>query len=166
MPESLSQRIRRAVELAGGGDEVARRAGIPRRTLGNYLAARNEPKASVIAQLSMATGVKIEWLVTGEGPMQPGEGPPPAAASTPVATVIDEDLMARVAEGIADVYQTENARIAALLLVRLATRMYADLVAVCDTPEERLAGLRMALQQLRRDLRTPEAGEKGGNRAS
>lgn len=131
-----------------------------------YERGKHTPNGEILLHLS-EMGINTNWVLTGQGQMLTGAAA--VAASTPAAVeppAIDEDPMARVAEGIADVYKTENARIAALLLVRLATRMCADLVAVCDTPEERLVGLKMALQQLRRDLRTPEAGEKGGNRAS
>lgn len=38
-----------------------------------YIRGENEPTASVLTKISRATGVLLEWLATGEGPMRRGE---------------------------------------------------------------------------------------------
>lgn len=63
----LEDRLRVASSRVGGPESLAQMAGIPRRTLGNYLAGRNEPKASALAAIAGAAGVSVEWLVTGNG---------------------------------------------------------------------------------------------------
>jgi len=67
---TLSDRIRDCANMAGSGDELSRKTGVPRRTLENYLSGKSEPKASVIAEICTVLDVSAEWLLTGEGSMQ------------------------------------------------------------------------------------------------
>lgn len=167
----LGRRLERVADLYPSRKVAAEVAGKSVDMLAAYLKGRIDPPLGAVQRLCADKGISVDWLLTGEGPMmvadrqlaEPPALPAPAPASTPVAAAIDEDLMARVAEGIADIYKTENAAIYPLVLVRTATRLYADLVAVCETPEERLAGLKMALHQLRRELRQP-VGEAGSRK--
>lgn len=46
MTDSLAERIRKYAKLTGSNDNLARLAGIPRRTLEYYLTGAREPKAS------------------------------------------------------------------------------------------------------------------------
>jgi hypothetical protein len=81
--------------------------------------------------------------------------------------MIDPRLLAAVHKGIAEVYRFENARISADPLADEVARIYDDLVATYDNPEERLTGLKVMLHQLRRDLRTaPGANEDRSKKAS
>jgi transcriptional regulator with XRE-family HTH domain len=73
-------RLREAVRLAGGNSAVARTAGMPIGTLAKYLAGR-DMKASALVRLAEATGVRLEWLATGRGPMR--EPPPHLAEPSP-----------------------------------------------------------------------------------
>ncbi len=128
--------------------EVAEALGIPVSTLANYEQGRTFPDQETLAKMKEVLGVSLDWLVTGEEGERPAEATP---------SDFDETLLDRIANEIAEVYRAENARIFPLQLVNLAGRWYADLVAACATPEERSAGLKAMLQQLRRDLRSPQA---------
>lgn len=66
--EHLPDRIRKCAEIVGSGDNLARIAGIPRRTLENYLSGKSEPKATAIAHIAHAANVSADWLLTGVGP--------------------------------------------------------------------------------------------------
>jgi phage repressor protein C with HTH and peptisase S24 domain len=77
-----SERLRQAVQLAGGGSAVARAAGMPLGTLGRYQRGR-DMKASALVSLAAATGVHIEWLATGKGPMLAADVAPTLEASRP-----------------------------------------------------------------------------------
>ncbi len=70
--KSLSERIRKCAEMVGSGDNLAKKAGIPRRTLETYLAGKSEPKALRLAAIIEASGVSAIWLLTGKGPVMPG----------------------------------------------------------------------------------------------
>lgn len=65
--EGMRQRIRECARLVGSGDELARRSGVPRRTLETYLSGRSEPKATGLALIAGAAGVSLDWLLLGKG---------------------------------------------------------------------------------------------------
>ena len=63
--EGLAKRIRLCAARVGSGDELARRTGIPRRTLETYLSGDAEPKASRLNAIAMAAKVSLDWLISG-----------------------------------------------------------------------------------------------------
>ncbi|MDO9498999.1 helix-turn-helix domain-containing protein [Falsiroseomonas sp.] len=80
-----ASRLRAAVRAGGGNTVVARNAAMPVSTLNRYIAGR-DMKASAMIALAEATGVRLEWLATGAGPMREGEAPaspPPPASPAP-----------------------------------------------------------------------------------
>lgn len=88
---AVTERINTAVREAGGHKAVTERGGIPGRTL-SYLLAGQEPKYSHLLAIVAGTGVSLEWLASGRGPMRegdPGNGLviPPAAALPATGTV-------------------------------------------------------------------------------
>ncbi len=153
---SFAERLRKAIGTESE-NSFATRCGVSRPLLRQYLTG-SEPGMAKVVAIAKAADVTVQWLATGEGPMRPSEGAPSAVQA---AAAVDEELLACVAEGIALIYKEENARIYTGPLVRAAARMYDDLVAACDTPDERQAGLKAMLQQLRRELRS--AGAAGAN---
>ena len=64
--EGLAKRIRQCAELVGSGDELARRTGIPRRTLETYLSGEAEPKASRLHAIAAVAKVSLDWLISGQ----------------------------------------------------------------------------------------------------
>jgi phage repressor protein C with HTH and peptisase S24 domain len=84
--EDRRERLRKAVRRGGGRAVVAEVSGVSYGTLGDYLAG-GEMKLSNAQALARATGVRLEWLATGEGPMRAGETleAPPAPGTVAVA---------------------------------------------------------------------------------
>lgn len=85
--KNRTERLRAAIRSAGGNKVVVARTGIPKTTLDGYLGG-GEMKLSNAVALAEATGVRLEWLATGEGPMRAGElpaAPPPAPPAPPAA---------------------------------------------------------------------------------
>jgi SOS-response transcriptional repressor LexA len=72
--KEFSERLRLAVERAGGKTYVCQRSGVPDRSLTNYLAATTEPKAFALAAIAEACSVSVEWLT--------GRSDPPNMADT------------------------------------------------------------------------------------
>lgn len=72
-----SLRLKQAVTEAGGRAKVARLSGIQLGTLNRYLAGRDIGTAFLVP-LADATGVRLEWLVSGRGPMRAGMEDPKA----------------------------------------------------------------------------------------
>ena len=73
----LRHRLRIAREESGlGVSELAERMGVARNTVGNAEAGKGEPRKVVLNAWALATGVDINWLLTGESPRQgdPGGG--------------------------------------------------------------------------------------------
>ena len=64
---NLKDRIRFCMNRVKNGVVLADSAGIPRRTLENYLSGSSEPKTSVMVKIAKAAGVSVSWLATGEG---------------------------------------------------------------------------------------------------
>ena len=62
-------RLKIAAARAGGIDELAKAAGIARRTFGNYLSGRNEPKRPQLLAIARASRVSVAWLAGGGEPM-------------------------------------------------------------------------------------------------
>jgi hypothetical protein len=60
------KRMAVVVELAGGVNALAKQAGVSVSGLRKYLSG-SEPTRLVLISLSNAAGVRVEWLVTGEG---------------------------------------------------------------------------------------------------
>lgn len=65
--DDFIDRLKTAAKRAGGMDELARLAGIPRRTLGNYVAGRTEPKRPQLVEIARVADLSLEWLVSGKG---------------------------------------------------------------------------------------------------
>lgn len=71
--QNFRDRLKIAAGRAGGVDELAKAAGIARRTFGNYLSGRNEPKRPQLLAIARASGVSVSWLASGDGPMSAAE---------------------------------------------------------------------------------------------
>ena len=47
--------------------DLAKKAGIPYRSIQNYTADEQKPGADALIKIKQATGISIDWLLTGEG---------------------------------------------------------------------------------------------------
>lgn len=80
--DELRERLRQAIDAAGGPRAVAERSGIPYGSIQHYRQDR-ELKATALAAIADACNVTVEWLAAGRGPMRPGESPPAPAPEQP-----------------------------------------------------------------------------------
>ena len=67
-----SRRLREAIGEAGGGKFVSSVSGVPYGTLNAYVAG-GEMKVGTLLALASACNVRIEWIISGTGPMRPGQ---------------------------------------------------------------------------------------------
>ncbi len=166
----FADRLKQAMAGESESSFAARCPGVSRPLLRNYLSG-SEPGLAKVVAIARTAGVSIAWLATGEGDPSPptigatfqprvgvsdvisvGTHHHPTVGST-VADTLDDELLARVGEEIADAYRAESARISPRQLARLQARMYSDLVRQF-APEERQAGLKGMMIALRHELRT------------
>lgn len=81
------------------------------------------------------------------------------------ATAFEEEFHGRLIEGIMSVYGAANAGLPPRHLGQLAARIHRDMMAAnLSTPEEKSAALRFALEQIRRELLSPEVGSSSSKR--
>ncbi len=94
------ERLRDAIKLVGSARDAARLSGLPYGTLQGYIRG-GELKLSNAASLARATGVRLEWLANGSGPMRGEETGEVTTitAATPHGHVLLPLLEARAAAG-------------------------------------------------------------------
>jgi transcriptional regulator with XRE-family HTH domain len=72
-PTDFGRRLDQAVrDMFGerGQTRAAAAMGMVPQQLNKYIQGRNEPLLDVLVRIANGLGVSIDWLVTGEGPMQ------------------------------------------------------------------------------------------------
>lgn len=67
LERALMERIRQCADLAGSGNSLSQKAGIPRSTLETYLSGVAEPKALKLAAIARAVGASMDWMFAGVG---------------------------------------------------------------------------------------------------
>lgn len=97
--QERASRLKEAVRAAGGNNQVAQRAGVPLSSLNSYLRGR-DMKAGQLVRLAEATGVRLEWLAAGMGPMRGGEqlAQAPAAAAAPAGRLFGQVKIDRLVQ--------------------------------------------------------------------
>lgn len=128
--------------------------------LTRYIKGQASPPLSVLMRLSAAKGVSLDWLATGEGPMRAESAPPPAAPEG-AAAAVDEDLYGKVTEAVSMAYKECGYTATLRQVAARAARIAAGITAAGGTPDQQEYGLRLAVDQLRRDLRAAIANPTG-----
>ena len=83
-------RLRVAVAVLGNQTSAAERIGVSQARLSNYIRAVNQPPAEVLEDLAAESGVRLEWLAEGTGPVLEGT---PAAEAPPDASRLTDGLL-------------------------------------------------------------------------
>ncbi len=140
-------------------ERFAQLMGVSLPTVQRYERGENRVDAAFLQTLcEKFPAINPAWLLTGAGEMLMSDVAAPLAPAA-----FDEELIARIANGISSVFREENARISPVLLVQETTRVYADLVRHF-TPQERDVGLKGMLIALRADLRRPPTPGEGNSK--
>lgn len=152
--EALINRLRQLAKKVGGPDALARKSGIPRRTLGNYLSGRNEPKLSALIALARTGRVSLDWLATGEGQMeQAAETRTAQLTAEPRQKGTDGRLLGRLYEAIQRVHREEGSHLPMAALAEIAAAKHDQIVEAEDDPEERLRMVKLVEVMVREELR-------------
>ena len=67
--DEFVDRLKKICGLAGNASALAKKAGISNSGLSRYLGG-GDPSRKVLVSLALAAGVNLNWLATGEGPME------------------------------------------------------------------------------------------------
>ncbi|HWX64802.1 MAG TPA: YdaS family helix-turn-helix protein [Rhodanobacter sp.] len=91
--QALATRIRLLIAREGGASALARRCGCSEGTVRNWRDGHNDPSRARCITLARALNISLQWLVTGEGPMQPDsnerlDDASVESTSPPVATTV------------------------------------------------------------------------------
>ena len=88
----IGDRIRQCAEAKGWSiRELCRRAGLPHRTIHNYVSRGSVPKLDTVADLARVLETSLDYLAHGEGPMFPKTSPQaPTAELSEVLSAIDD----------------------------------------------------------------------------
>jgi transcriptional regulator with XRE-family HTH domain len=157
MAETTGDRIR----LLRGGlsqAEFASKLGVHKEVVGKYERGLNVPGGEALAHMREVLGVDINWLLTGEGQMRPGDAeaaPPPAPTSASVER--DADLYGRVLEAISVVYKECGWQASLRQIGEKAAQIADDIAADGLAPEEKPPAVKAAAAMLRRQLREAAA---------
>lgn len=168
--DAITARLNEAIPKGQVAD-VARRAGVPYPSLRQTLLGRQMRPAALVA-LARAVGVRVEWLMTGEGPMRAPASPAPDDPRTA------EDVQALIAQGHTD--HPFFSTIPGQLALRMAkpsappARLFGQVKIdrLVQAYEGALASTRGADKRLTMHLtvvlydQLTEAAESQGNRAS
>lgn len=147
-------------------DDFAVLLGVPKTTLGGWERGANFPPPEMLTKISDVLRVSLDWLIAGRSAPQrdaPAASPTTAASAT---VLPDAELLGRICDGITAVYKEAGARLAPLDLGRLISRILTELMSAYESDEERLVGLKLALEQLRRDIHKAAAGEDRGKHSA
>lgn len=156
--QGFVERLRAAV----GEESIAafsKRCRVPAASLAGYLRGENEPTRPTLVKISFAANVSLSWLMTGSGPMRPGEAyevPPPGAVAA-----TDRELMGRCVDQLIKLYQELGIKLPMLDMGREAADLHDEVLASgATTVDEFLVALRVLIAQKRRALITaPPSGK-------
>lgn len=86
---SISDRLKFVLEKQGLNiTDAATKCDIPYRSMQNYLRSERDPNIEALIKIQTHLGISMDWLLTGEGPMQRQAPNPEATLSSQEAAVL------------------------------------------------------------------------------
>ena len=154
-------RLEKITALAGGQNALARAANISIGAVQGYLTG-SEPSRRIILQLCKSVGVRVEWLVSGEGEMQI-QSEPAHPTNQPLAAT-DHRLIGRLTEKIMNLYKDMGFTIALHQVAERAAIEHDRIVAAIADPDDRLIQIGEVIAELRHELRAKAADPTSSKR--
>lgn len=153
-------------------EELAQRLDWNASTMAKYEQGRNFPDPEFLKRVQ-DLGISLDWIITGRGEMylieakhtEP-EGAHEGTSMTAPALALDEDLMARLVDGITAAYKEAGQGLAPIHLGRMAARLVNEIVAASDGPEDYPGALKMRLAQLRKELQSAASDPASSKRSA
>lgn len=158
--KALADRLRATIKETGWTlDGFAAKISVSVSGVKKWLSGTATPSFSAMTKVSRVSGVSLDWLATGDGPMRPGEAQPVATLGAEATT--DRELLGRCIDQISKLYEELNIRLPTLDMGREAAALYDEIVATgARSIEEYLPMLRVLIAQRRRALLTAPPSRK------
>lgn len=144
------ERMNVLIGRVGGPGELARTAHLSRRVIDKYRRGESDPSRARLIAMAVAANVSVEWLATGIESRHEAATPPfsPARATAEV----DQDILAGLLEVVLPPHHAGSDRSRQQEQACLIATFYAELVATYPDRDERMIGLKLQLERLRRIL--------------
>ena len=88
---SFQRRMVTVIRLAGGVSTLAAKTGLSQRVIAKYRNGESDPSRERLVAIARASGVAVDWLATGEGPLR-------VDVDAAARTSSDEDLIRAVTQ--------------------------------------------------------------------
>lgn len=129
--EQIGPRIKEAADRIGGLQKLAPLlTDVSRRTLSDYVSGKSEPKATTIVEITEATGVTIQWLVSGTGPVSVHDIVKRARQT------IDQDILIEVRDIVASEHVEAGITMSPDNLMRTAIEHYNAMILQAEDPSD------------------------------
>jgi transcriptional regulator with XRE-family HTH domain len=150
--KALADRLRVTIKHTGLTlDGFAAKISVSVSGIKKWLTGAADPSFSAMTKVSRVSGVSLDWLSTGDGPMRPNETL--AAAIHAQQTATDRELMGRCIDAISKLYQELNIKLPMLDMGREAADLHDEVLGSgAATIEEYLPVIRVLIAQKRRAL--------------
>ncbi|MGA1856959.1 helix-turn-helix domain-containing protein [Azospirillum sp. 11R-A] len=111
----IADRLKILADATGGAAALARVCEMPQRTMANYVEGKTEPRASDAVKIAKAAGVRLEWLLAGDGPMRIDEISStvvrfPAARPKETSASLDRHLLEQIISQV-EAWLEDNGRV-------------------------------------------------------
>lgn len=142
----FAQRLK---ELMGhqSRNAFAKKVGVGESSIRQYLDG-SLPGIDKAALIAARTGVRLNWLILGEGPKMAGDPVQPVGSDP----AIDGELLGRVVDRVARVYRDLGVSLPDVELGRLSAEKYAEIREIAADPEEWPPALDLMALRLRRAI--------------
>lgn len=134
LTNGIGHRIRETSDRIGGRKQLAKIAGMSDAQLYRIMSEGSAPKIETVAAIARGAGVSLEWLATGEGPMEADAAR--AGRSAPsTADTIDRERLQRSIETAAAILQRTGRAMEAAKQAEFILALY-DFYAQGDVSDE------------------------------
>ncbi len=122
----LAARLQELVDGSRSENAFANLVGVSGTMLRKYLTG-SEPGVAIAARIAQRTGVRLDWLILGEGPKYAADLAQHQVSGSALGASLDGELLGRVVDRVAKVYRELGVGLPDVELGRLAAEKYAEI---------------------------------------
>lgn len=138
--------------------------GVSNSSIRQYLSG-STPGIDKAAQIAAATGVELQWLITGEGPKLRADRQEKVETTSATFAALDKELFGRVVDCVLRTYKASGIHLSGIDIGRIAAEKYTEIAAFDAPPDEWPPLLELLAIRLRKEI-AAAAAEPGSGKAS